>query len=376
MPELRTVSVDLGARSYQIRIQTSLFDSLAEQLADGLSRCPVATNSKHPNSIFLITDSNVGPLYAERISAAFERLDSVNKIQCFHVPAGEATKSVQQLEILWNQLLASGADRSSHIVALGGGVVGDLAGFAAASFGRGVRFIQIPTSLLSQVDSSVGGKVGINLPGGKNMVGAFWQPVSVLIDPDSLKTLAPREFRSGLAEVVKYGVIMDASFFEFLESNVEKIKELDPEVISYVIQQCCQLKADVVQADETEQSGRRAILNYGHTFGHAIENVFGYGTYTHGEAISIGMHCAAKVSLELGRVPAGMVDRQARLLQQFELPLQLDRPSESRIQQLVEAMRSDKKVTAGKLNLILADEIGSVSLVPAPSEEVLERSFT
>ena len=375
MSELRTVAVELGDRSYQIRIQKGVFQSLVQHLNESLTQCRSANLRQSPTSIYLVTDSNVGPLYADAIVQQLNQLELVRDVRTFTLPAGENSKSVSQLESLWNQLLESQADRSAHVVALGGGVIGDLAGFAAASFGRGIRFIQIPTSLLAQVDSSVGGKVGINLAGGKNMVGAFWQPVSVLIDPTSLQTLDPREFRSGLAEVVKYGVIMDADFFGYLESNADAILQLETECLSYVIQRCCELKAEVVEADETEKSGRRAILNYGHTFGHAIEKVFGYGTYTHGEAISIGMHCAAKVGLETGRIDQQLLDRQASLLQQFGLPLQLETPSRRLVLELVEAMRSDKKVTAGKLNLILPDELGLVSLVPAPSEDLLQHSF-
>ena len=247
-------------------------------------------------------------------------------------------------------------------------MVGDLAGFVAASFGRGVGFVQVPTSLLAQVDSSVGGKVGINLPTAKNMVGAFWQPKCVLIDPLVLETLNEFEFRSGMAEVIKYGVIMDETFFSFLESSSQKILAQDAPTMEQVILRCCELKAQVVIADEEERSGRRAILNYGHTYGHAIEAVTGYGQHSHGEAVAIGMNYAARLASFLGRVDSEFVQRQQSLLTTFNLPLECT--GEVHID-VVAAMRRDKKVSEGTLMLVLPTRIGHVDLVPAPDPSVI-----
>jgi 3-dehydroquinate synthase len=257
-------------------------------------------------------------------------------------------------------LLDQGADRQTVVVALGGGVVGDLAGFVAATFGRGLRFVQIPTTLLAQVDSSVGGKVGINLPGGKNMVGAFWQPRGVLIDVTVLGTLPDREFRAGLAEVVKYGVIRDAEFFAYLEANVEPINARDAAVLTHIVERCCRLKADVVEQDEREETGLRSILNYGHTFCHAFEAATGYEQLLHGEGVAIGMMCAARLAERLGRVDDAFVERQNRLLEAFQLPLEV--PDVDR-EELVELMYRDKKVERGRLRFVLPTRLGHVELV-------------
>ena len=239
------------------------------------------------------------------------------------VPAGESSKSTGIAEELWKQLLSLGADRKSVIVALGGGVVGDLAGFVAATYGRGIRFVQIPTTLLATVDSSVGGKVGINLPGAKNMVGAFWQPQSVLIDVNVLQSLPARDYHAGLAEVVKYGVIQDEGFLQSTGKQCRLILDRDPEFMRDVIARCCELKAYVVENDERETTGLRAILNYGHTFCHAIEACTGYGTYMHGEAVAIGMLCASRLAESLNRITAEDTARQRDLLEQLNLPIDL-----------------------------------------------------
>jgi 3-dehydroquinate synthase len=239
-------------------------------------------------------------------------------------------------------------------------VVGDLAGFVAATFTRGLRFVQIPTTLLAQVDSSVGGKVGINLPGGKNMVGAFWQPRGVVVDVDVLKTLPDREFRAGMAEVVKYGVIQDAEFFAYLEANLDKVNARDAAVLTYIVERCCRLKADVVEKDEREETGLRAILNYGHTFCHAFEAATGYDQLLHGEGVAIGMMCAARLAERLGRVDAKFVTRQQALLEAIKLPL--DVPDVER-DELIELMYRDKKVERGKLRFVLPTRMGHVELV-------------
>jgi 3-dehydroquinate synthase len=256
--------------------------------------------------------------------------------------------------------LELGADRKSIVVAVGGGVVGDLAGFIAATYARGLRFFQVPTTVVAQVDSSVGGKVGINLPEAKNMVGSFYQPAGVFIDTATLVTLPPKEYQSGLAEVVKYGVILDAEFFEYLEANAAAVNQRSQEVLVQIIARCCRLKADVVEKDEREETGLRAVLNYGHTFGHAFESLSGYGNLLHGEAVSIGMCCAARLAEILGRVDRQFVERQCNLLKTLELPVQTPGLNSDKI---LSAMMHDKKVQHGKLRFVLPSSLGSVELV-------------
>jgi 3-dehydroquinate synthase len=252
------------------------------------------------------------------------------------------------------------------MVAVGGGVIGDLAGFVAATFARGLPFVQVPTTLLAQVDSSVGGKVGINLAGGKNMVGAFWQPAGVLIDTAVLSTLSDREYRAGLAEVVKYGVILDAAFFAYLEGHAAELAARDAEVLRHVIARSCQLKASVVERDEREQSGLRAVLNYGHTFCHALETVTGYGKYLHGEAVAIGMLCASRLAERLGRVDKTFTERQQKLLETLGLPV--DFPAVDH-DSLLHAMSHDKKVEHGRLRFVLPTRMGHVELVGDVAQE-------
>ena len=253
-----------------------------------------------------------------------------------------------------------------------GGVVGDLAGFIAASFARGIDFYQVPTTLLAQVDSSVGGKVGINLPGAKNMVGAFWQPQHVTIDTSVLATLPDREYRAGLAEVVKYGVILDEKFFSYLEENIDGCNERTDEDLRYIIARCCQLKADVVQADERETTGLRAVLTYGHTFGHALEAVTKYGQFLHGEAISIGMLCASRLAASLGLIDSSLTDRQHKLLTSLKLPTEMPDLDH---QPILEAMSRDKKVEHGKLRFILPTKIGHVQLVDDVDTDLVRASL-
>jgi 3-dehydroquinate synthase len=307
----------------------------------------------------VITDTNVEQPHATRVAASLAEAEF--QIDLVVVEAGELSKSVATADMLWQKLLELKTDRQSLIVAAGGGVVGDLAGFAAATYGRGVRFIQVPTSLLAQVDSSVGGKVGVNLPGAKNMVGAFWQPIAVVIDTRVLSTLPEREYRAGLGEVVKYGVILDADFFAFLEDNVDGLRSRDDEVLRSVVARCCRLKADVVEADERETSGLRAVLNYGHTFAHAIETVTGYGQFLHGEAVSIGMQCAARLAEGLHRIDAELTRRQHQLLTALELPVNVPDLDHD---ELIAAMQHDKKVEAGHLRFVLPTRLGHVELVP------------
>jgi 3-dehydroquinate synthase len=276
------------------------------------------------------------------------------------VEPGEASKSIDVAVGLWQGLLELGADRKTVVAAVGGGVVGDLAGFIAATYARGLRFLQVPTSLLAQVDSSVGGKVGINLPEAKNMVGAFLQPMGVLIDTAALATLPENEYRAGLAEVIKYGVILDAKLFDYLEAHAVAVNERRQDVLKHVIARCCRLKADVVEKDELEENGLRAALNFGHTFGHAFESLTGYGTLLHGEAVAIGMLCAARLAKQLGRVDSEFVDRLRSLLLVYELPVSVP---EIEPQLILDAMAHDKKVQHGLLRFILPSRLGHVELV-------------
>lgn len=355
----RKLTVDLGERSYPIVVGAGSLQQLAQ--------FPQFENRQH---VVVITDEQVADHYLTTVTQQLEKVST--RVDAITIPVGEPSKSVATLETLWSRLLELNTDRKSTIIALGGGVVGDLAGFAAASFARGIDFIQIPTSLLAQVDSSVGGKVGINLPAAKNMVGAFWQPKFVLVDPEVLTTLDEANYVSGMAEVVKYGVIMDAPFFQQLGDNVKQILGRDAEAMTDVIAKCCELKANVVREDETESTGRRAILNYGHTFGHAIENVYGYGKYLHGQAIAIGMQSAAHLAMEQGMVDEEFFKQQTELLNSLGLPLTIESGRET---ELVAAMHRDKKVVSGKLKLVLPTKIGDVQLVDAPDDASLARAF-
>lgn len=345
---LEIVPVRLSERSYEIEIGSG-------NLAAGLGR--LLAQHKVTRAI-VISDATVAPLYAQPVLAALEAGGAATGRAI--VPAGEKSKSIESAAALWSQMLACGADRKSIIVALGGGVIGDLAGFIAATFTRGVPLVQIPTTLLAQVDSSVGGKVGINLPGAKNMVGAFWQPSRVIVDTDVLATLPEREYRAGLAEVVKYGVILDADFFAFLESQTAAINARDSGVLRKIIARCCELKAQVVEQDERETTGLRAVLNYGHTFGHAIEAATEYGTFLHGEAISIGMLCASRLAERLGRIPTELTGRQFKLLAALGLPTETPDLSDD---ELIRLMSHDKKVEHGKLRFVLPSRLGHVELV-------------
>ncbi|MEK6246795.1 MAG: 3-dehydroquinate synthase, partial [Planctomycetales bacterium] len=276
------------------------------------------------------------------------------------VDPGEQSKSTDVASQLWETMLTEGVDRQTVVVAVGGGVVGDLAGFVAATYARGIPFVQIPTTLLAQVDSSVGGKVGVNLPGAKNMVGAFWQPQGVLIDVEVLGTLPEREYRAGLAEVVKYGVILEAAFFDFLQQHLEAIHAQDPQVLTTIVRQCCRLKAEVVQQDERETTGLRAKLNYGHTFAHALEAIGSYGQLLHGEAVAMGMCCAARLAARMGRVDETFVEKQLCLLRALNLETTLPDYSPD---ELLRLMYHDKKVEQGQLRFILPDRMGHVELV-------------
>ncbi len=342
----QTVHVNLAERSYPILLSSydlpANFRHLLRSI-DSLSH------------VFIIADQAVASPYLEQVLVVASELSL--RATPYLVPSGEASKSIDQLSKIWNSMLEANSDRSSIVIALGGGVIGDLAGFAAASFARGLRFIQIPTTLLAMVDSSVGGKTGINLALAKNMVGAFWQPSAVIIDTATLSTLAEREFRSGLAEVVKYGVILDPELFCYLEENVAAILQRETQCIEHIIVRSCQLKADVVQRDERETTGLRAILNYGHTFAHAIEAATEYGRLLHGEAVSIGMTMAADLAVRLKMFSAADAARQRLLLERLGLPVAF---KEIASEQLWALMQHDKKVEQGVLGFILPTHLGHV----------------
>ena len=343
---VRIVEVPLGQRSYQIKIGSGLLSGLGRECGRlGLAgRCAV------------ISDRNVAPLSAEKVLTAL--MHAGIEPVLITVPAGETAKSLDTVRACYDQLAAHRLERKSFVVALGGGVVGDLAGFVAATYLRGVAFVQIPTTLLAQVDSSVGGKVGVNLKAGKNLVGAFYQPRLVLCDLDTLATLPPREFRSGLAEVIKYGIIYDASLFARLEKDMPKLLAREPKALGAVIARCCEIKAEVVGQDETE-SGLRAILNFGHTIGHGLEAISHYGKYLHGEAIAIGQVAASQLSSRLLGLPERDGQRIASLFERAGLPTQLKVNGAQR-RKLLAAMKLDKKVSGGEIKFVLAKGIGRV----------------
>jgi 3-dehydroquinate synthase len=358
---MRIVQVPLGSRSYAIKVGGGLLPRLgAECAALKLGqRCAV------------ITDSNVGKKFAQ---AALKSLAASGfEPALITVPAGEKSKSVATVEKCYDQLATHRLERKSFIVALGGGVVGDLAGFAAATYLRGIDFVQAPTTLLAQVDSSVGGKTGVNLRAGKNLVGAFYQPRLVLCDLDTLKTLPRREYISGLAEVIKYGVIYDSVLFAQLERNLPKLLSRDAATLAAVVARCCEIKAEVVGADETE-SGLRAILNFGHTLGHAIENSSGYGKFLHGEAISIGQAVAAKLSHEILGLPSGDVARIEKLFVRAGLPVKI-KLGAARRKKLFAAMQLDKKVSGGEIKFVLAEKIGKVKFGQKVPAEAISRAL-
>jgi len=354
---MRTVTVSLGSRSYPILVGGDLLPSLGRRCRSlGLA-----------SSCAVIADVNVAPKFGD---AALRSLETAGfRPTLVTVPAGEQAKRLKVVETCFNQLAAQRLERKSFVVALGGGVTGDLAGFVAASYLRGIAFVQVPTTLLSQVDSSVGGKVGVNLASGKNLVGAFHQPRLVLCDLDTLSSLPDREFRAGLAEVIKYGILCDPALFRRLERDLDQILARDPKVLAPIIARCCEIKAEVVAEDETE-SGRRASLNFGHTVGHAIEAITAYGRYLHGEAISIGQVAAALLSAKMLQLPDADVVRIRTLFERAGLPTTL-RLSKQQRARLFGAMRLDKKVAGGEVKFVLARRIGDVIWgQQVPDEEI------
>jgi 3-dehydroquinate synthase len=338
-----TVTVELGDRSYPIVIGSRLLEELGTRLAIRFGG----------GSVAVVTNPTVGHLYLSCVETALRHagFDVVN----VEIPDGEEHKNLTWLAFLYDRLLDARLERSSPILALGGGVIGDLAGFAAATFLRGVPFVQVPTTLLAQVDSSVGGKTGINHAAGKNLIGAFYQPGLVLIDIATLKTLPRRELVAGLAEVIKYGVILDAELFALVEKELDGVLSLDEELLRYVVRRCCELKAMVVHRDERE-SDYRSILNFGHTVGHALEALTGYQRYLHGEAVAVGMAFAAKLSSVRGYCTKETTQRIGELLKRAGLPVEMPRGVSE--QQLASAIKGDKKVSSGKVKFVCIEELG------------------
>ncbi len=356
----KTVHVKLGDRSYDITIGRNLPVGSALRSETGLRA-------------MIVSDSNVDSIYGDACARKLrrEKIESTRVV----VPAGEKSKNWKQVVSLYDKALEFGLERSSVIVALGGGVVGDLAGFAAATYQRGIRLIQVPTSLLAMVDSSVGGKTGINLPQGKNMVGAFHQPVEVVADLATLDTLPEREYVSALAEVVKYGVISDAAFFRYLEKNAGPLLSRDDKVLREVVARCCEIKADVVGADERDL-GLRAILNFGHTMGHAIEAACGYGTMLHGEAVSLGMAYAARLSVRATGLDAGDDGRLLALLSELGLPVSMPGRKAPKWKTVRALMTADKKTKGRVPRFVLAKRLGAVVTGYDVPDEMLAATYT
>ncbi|MDO8457578.1 MAG: 3-dehydroquinate synthase [Burkholderiaceae bacterium] len=355
------VNIDLADRSYAIHIGASLIDDV--RVFEGLPKASVAV---------IVSNATVAPIYAARLQATLQgRYKTIHTIV---LPDGESYKNWQTLNLIFDALLGHSCDRKTTLFALGGGVVGDMTGFAAASYMRGVPFVQVPTTLLAQVDSSVGGKTGINHPLGKNMVGAFYQPQRVLCDLGTLATLPARELSAGLAEVIKYGPIADMAFFDWIEANMDALLVRDPAALAHAVKRSCEIKAWVVGQDERE-AGLRAILNFGHTFGHAIEAGLGYGQWLHGEAVGCGMVMAAHLSQRLGLVDAAFVRRLTALIKKAGLPTVaplLNATGADNAGRYLELMRVDKKAEAGEIKFILIDQPGHVTVRGAPDALVRE----
>jgi 3-dehydroquinate synthase len=355
----KTIHMPLPGRAYDIVIGEGFY---ARRACEDV--VPIAAG----RACFIVSDSNVAPLYLESAKALLLAVGAAS-VASTTFSAGEESKNLQTLSQLYSDGVAAGMDRKSLVVALGGGVVGDTAGFFAASYMRGVEFVQMSTSLVAHVDSSIGGKTGVDLPEGKNLVGAFHQPKLVMVDVQSLRTLDQRQLRCGLAEVVKYGVILDAEFFAFLEGEGAKLLDIEGPTYSRIVGRCCELKAQVVLEDELD-FGLRAILNYGHTFGHALEKLAGYATFTHGEAIAIGMGMAAELALILDPTAArqDLLRRQDALLGAIGLPL---RCAEYAAEAILQAMSSDKKYEKGKNRLIVPDGVGAVHVQADVDEDAI-----
>ena len=347
----KILNVELGDKSYPIYIGIDL-----------LSMKSLFVDQIQGRQVMIVTNKTIAPLYLDKLTSI---LDGFN-VQTVILPDGEEFKKLETLNKVFDALLEAKFDRTSTLIALGGGVIGDITGFAAASYQRGVGFIQVPTTLLSQVDSSVGGKTGINHELGKNMIGAFYQPKAVIIDVNTLDTLSNQEFSAGMAEVIKYGLLGNADFLSMLEANIESIMARKKDLIIEVIFNCCQDKARIVELDEFEK-GKRALLNLGHTFGHGIENAFGYGNYLHGEAVSIGMVMAAKLSKDEGNLSHEETLRVESILSKADLPISINKTIDS--ETLITAMSLDKKSIDGKIRLVLLKSLGDSYLTDSYSNE-------
>jgi len=352
-PTACRVPIALGDRSYDIVIGSALFADAA--VWQGLPRAATA---------LIVSNPTVAGLYAGALHSALA--PHYARILTLELPDGEAHKDWHSLNLIFERLLSQGCDRKTVLFALGGGVVGDMAGFAAACYMRGVPFVQVPTTLLAQVDSSVGGKTAVNHPLGKNMIGAFYQPERVICDLDTLATLPERELSAGLAEVIKYGPIADAAFLDWIEENLDALLAREPAALAHAVQRSCEIKADVVAEDERE-TGLRAILNFGHTFGHAIEAGLGYGQWLHGEAVACGMVLASELSVQIGLMPAAFAQRMRSLCERARLPV---RAPELGAERYLELMRIDKKSEGGALRFVLIEALGRATLRPVTDTQV------
>ena len=321
----------------------------------------------------IVTDAAVAQTHGQTVATSLNAAGI--QVLTLTVPPGESSKSIAEAARLWAALANHAVDRGTHVIAVGGGVVGDLAGFVAATFARGLPVWQVPTTLVAQVDSAIGGKTGINLDAGKNLVGAFWQPCGVVSDIETLDTLPRREYLSGLAEVVKYGMIFDRVFFAWLEANAARLVAREPAPLEYAVERSAALKAAVVECDEREVSGARAALNYGHTFAHALETAAGYGRLLHGEAVAIGMGCAARLAAEMGRIPPELVVRQTALLAALGLPVSLSAADSFDPDVLLQIMARDKKTLGGRLRFVLPSQLGAVELVADVHESAVRRAL-
>lgn len=363
-----TVHVELGERSYNILLRPGALKT------PGDLPLPAAAL---PGEVALVTNTSVGPLYGDALEVSLAGLGQ--KVARFDAPDGESAKTMENVGRAFDALAAARISRSGALWALGGGVTGDMAGFVAATWMRGINFVQIPTTLLAMVDSSVGGKTGVNHPSAKNLIGAFWQPLAVVIDPECLRTLPIRELRAGLAEVIKYGVIADAEFFSWLEENLDAALALDMDVLQHIIARSCEIKAEVVGQDERESDsiGRRQILNYGHTAGHAFEAVASYGTLLHGEAIAIGMTAAAQLAINLGTIEKAegqdLLQRQTRLFQRANLPTSV--PTGMEWERLWHAMTLDKKTRGNSVNFVLPTKLGHVERVSGVNPDAVREAL-
>lgn len=353
---MRTLTVSLGARSYPIYVDR------------GLLRESRGSGSLPTGPAVVITDTTVGPLYEEFL----RELLGARLVLTHAVPAGEASKSIGEIERIAGRMLEHQLDRETAVIALGGGVVGDLAGFLAAIYQRGIDFYQIPTTLLAQVDSAVGGKTAVNHPLGKNMLGAFHQPRAVISDLDTLDTLEERDYRAGLAEILKYGFIMDPHFLEWLEHHRDALRERDKSALAHAVTRSCAIKADIVASDERE-SGMRALLNFGHTFGHAIESGLGHGEWLHGEAVAVGMVLAATLSARVGQLSREDVERLTALIEHFGLPT--EPPPDLDADRFIELMRRDKKNRGGEIRPVLLRMLGEAYVCDQPVESAIRATI-